>query len=108
MFVQYLSGGIGHLEQFPPANNDNEVTYEYDDEEDEMATDESEARRFGENGGGENEEGGPEGEDEEDGGDGEDGGNEEDRNDEDGEDEAGDNEWSDPGESSDEDMGNTY
>ena len=54
MFVWYLGGGIGHLEQFPPANNDNEVTYEYDDEEeDEMATDESEARRFGKNGGGE-------------------------------------------------------
>jgi len=24
MFMRYLGGGIGHLEQFPPANNDSE------------------------------------------------------------------------------------
>ena len=26
MFVRYLGGGIGHLEQFPPADNTNEDT----------------------------------------------------------------------------------
>ena len=29
MFVRYLGGGIGHLEQFPPAsNNDKDTTHE--------------------------------------------------------------------------------
>jgi hypothetical protein len=35
MFVRYLGGGIGHLEQFPPANNDDGVTYEYEDNDNE-------------------------------------------------------------------------
>jgi len=38
MFVRYLGGGIGHLEQFPPANNDDGVTYEYEEEEDNGGT----------------------------------------------------------------------
>ena len=33
MFMQCLGGGIGHLEQFPPANNESEVVYEYGDED---------------------------------------------------------------------------
>ena len=83
MFVRYLGGGIGHLEQFPPANDDSEVMYEYDDD-DEVVMDED--MDFNENSGDENEEGGSEGDDEA----------------------TEDNEWSGPGESSDEDMGNTY
>lgn len=32
MFVRYLSGGIGHLKQFPPANNnDEDTTHKNDD-----------------------------------------------------------------------------
>jgi len=33
MFVRYLGGGIGHLEQFPPANNDDEDVATYEDVE---------------------------------------------------------------------------
>jgi hypothetical protein len=85
MFVRYLGGGIGHLEQFPPANNDNGATYEYEgDSEDEVIGDGS--------GTGSDEKDGDE-EDEEDGEDSE---------------VAEDDEHSDPGESSDEDMGNVY
>ena len=32
--MRYLGGGIGHLEQFPPASNNDETTYEYKDGED--------------------------------------------------------------------------
>ena len=35
MFVRYLGGGIGHLEQFPPANNDDEDPGHIDEDEDE-------------------------------------------------------------------------
>lgn len=31
MFVRYLSGGIGHLEQFPPAKNDDNDTGAHND-----------------------------------------------------------------------------
>jgi hypothetical protein len=90
MFMRYIGGGIGHLEQFPPANNDSGVTYEYKDEG-EMDVEGSETGDTGGKRGDENEE------DEDDGIDnGSDG-------------DAGENgECSDPGESSDEDMGNTY
>ena len=83
MFVRYLGGGIGHLEQFPPADGDDRVMYEYEDDE-------------GSDGVGDAVEvGGDQGdEDDEDGED---------------EDEEGDGDgYSDLGESSDEDMGNTY
>jgi hypothetical protein len=84
MFVRYLGGGIGHLEQFPPADNDSEVVYEYED--DEITIDGNEAREL--NGIESSEDGGDDsGEDSE---------------------SAGDDEHSDPGESSDEDMGDTY
>ncbi|KAF9783667.1 hypothetical protein BJ322DRAFT_1109524 [Thelephora terrestris] len=86
MFVRYLGGGIGHLEQFPPANNDNEITYEYGDEDDGIAMDDGGTRETDENESDENEQSESEGDDKEDEQDG----------------------WSDPGESSDEDMGNTY
>lgn len=83
MFARYPGGGIGHLEQFPPANDDSEVMYEYDDDDEVVMNEDME---FNENSGDENEEGGSEGDDEA----------------------TEDNEWSGPGESSDEDMGNTY
>ena len=82
MFVQYLSGGIGHLEQFPPAENNCGVTYEYE-EDDEEVTDNTEI------------------------GD-ESGGDEDEEPDSDEHGEAVNSGYSDPGESSDEDMGNTY
>ena len=81
MFIQYLGGGIGHLKQFPPANNDNEVIYEYEDNEDE-ATDK-------------------------DGETGNTGGDKGDKDDKEG-DEGDEDIEVDPGESSDEDMGNLY
>ena len=31
MFIRYLGGGIGHLEQFPPANNDDEDMTPHED-----------------------------------------------------------------------------
>lgn len=34
MFMRYMGGGIGHLEQFPPANNDDEDTAGHEDGED--------------------------------------------------------------------------
>jgi len=83
MFVRYLGGGIGHLEQFPPADNDCGVTYEYEEDDGEVTDD---AETGDKNGG------------DEDG--------ELEDSDEDGE--AADSGYSDPGESSDEDMGNTY
>ena len=89
--MRYLGGGIGHLEQFPPANNDNEVMYEYEDTEDEVAGDDGGIGDIGE--------------------DGEDGDEE---SDEDTEDDAGKDydaesgEYLDPGDSSDEDTGNSY
>ena len=89
MFMRYLGGGIGHLEQFPPANNDNEVTYEYEEDSEDEDT---ETGAIGGGGGGEN---GEEDDDED-----------EDESNEDEDGEGG--EYSDPGESSDEDMGNVY
>ena len=76
--MRYLGGGIGHLEQFPPANNDDEFTYEYEDNDDDGIRDTNK-----------------------------DGGSENDEDDEDSEvGESG--EYPDPGESSDEDVGNVY
>lgn len=94
--MRYLGGGIGHLEQFPPANNDSEVTYEYKDDEDEIGTNDDETGDTNKNRGRENEEGDPD----------EDGNTVDDSDEDDGAAES--NECSDPGESSDEDMGNTY
>ena len=34
MFMRYLGGGIGHLEQFPPANNDEDMAVPEDNDED--------------------------------------------------------------------------
>jgi hypothetical protein len=84
MFVWYLGGGIGHLEQFPPADNDSEVTYEYED--DDITTDSNEAKEPNITK------------------------SSEDMGDDSGEDseQTNDNEHSDPGESSEEDMGDTY
>ena len=48
--MRYLGGSIGHLEQFPPANNDNEVIYEYEDTEDEAAEDDGGIGDIGEDG----------------------------------------------------------
>ena len=40
MFVRYLGGGIGHLEQFPPAScNDNEHTATHDNDDTEAKVD---------------------------------------------------------------------
>ena len=94
MFVQYLGGGIGHLEQFPPANNDNGVVYEYEEDEEEMDGDDGETR-------------GNEKDDNDNDNDGNDDDDNDDEEDDDGEVIEGD-ECSDPGESSDEDMGNVY
>ena len=91
MFMRYLGGGIGHLEQFPPANNDNEVVYEYEeDNETEVVEDGNEIGDAGNCQG--SDQGDQDSEDEEDDGDGE----------------ATECESSDPGESSDEDTGNSY
>ena len=81
MFVRYLGGGIGHLEQFPPANNDDGVTYEYKYEEDNEGDNET--------------------------GDIDKGEDDQDDKDEDGTASESD-ECLDPGESSDEDTGNVY
>ena len=90
MFVRYLGGGIGHLEQFPPANNDTGVVYEYEDD------DEGDDAGIGgaENGGSDQ------------GGDIHDG--EEGSEDAEDVEAAEGDEYSDHGESSDEDMGNMY
>lgn len=32
MYIRYLGGGVGHLEQFPPASNDDGIVYEYEAE----------------------------------------------------------------------------
>ena len=88
MFVRYLGGGIGHLEQFPPAdgdagtNNNNNV---------EIETDDFILGDHGDEGGRDREVG--ENEDEE---------NEEEEEESEGE------EGDDPGESSDEETGNVY
>lgn len=79
MFTQYFGGGVGHLEQFPQADNDNGVTYKY---EEEMAMDDTGAREAGKSGSGE----------------GEDSSDEASKTDE----------CSEPGESSDKEMGNRY
>jgi hypothetical protein len=39
MFVRYLGGGIGHLDQFPPAHNDDEDTTAHDKNVTETETD---------------------------------------------------------------------
>ena len=85
MFMRYLGGGIGHLEQFPPANNDAGVTYEYEEDDEDNDT----RARNVDNNGGDEVNGDEDGDDTED------------------EDSEG-SEDSDPGESSDEDMGNVY
>lgn len=93
MFSRYLGGGIGHLEQFPPAHNDDEIIYEYEDNEDEVAGDDIETGDIGENGSDVDSEGDSEDSEEED-------------VNEDGE--VVEHDDMDPGESSDEDMGNSY
>ena len=92
--MRYLGGGIGHLEQFPTASNDNEAMHEYEDNQDEAAGDSSGAEDVGEDRGDVDDNEG----DEYDG---------DDDVDEDGElvEHGG---YLDPGESSDEDMGNSY
>ena len=87
--MRYLGGGVGHLEQFPPANNDNGAAYEYQAE----AEDGLDAERIERSGDNQDNGQGKEGEDEE--------GVDEDE-------EGVDNEDTDPGESSDEDAGNVY
>jgi len=87
MFTRYLGGGIGHLEQFRPASNDDAVTYEYEDNGNDGGTRNTDI------------DGGNRDDDEDDG--------EDEGEDEDDEAAEGD-EHSDPGESSDEDAGNTY
>jgi len=92
MFMRYLGGGIGHLGQFPPANNDNGVTCEYEEDNDD------EIGRTGDtdkDGCGHNDE-----EDEDD--------NRGDNDDDDDSEAAEGDEDPDPGESSDEEMGNVY
>ena len=90
MYVRYLGGGVGHLEQFPPANNDDGVVYEYEVEnEDILGT-----RDIKNDGSDEDEEGEDEDKDGE-------GGEDEDE-DEDGE------EGEDDSEDEDEDTGNVY
>ena len=97
--MRYLGGGIGHLEQFPPASNDNEAMHEHEDNQDEAAGRGSGAEDIGEDRGDVDDDEGDEN--------GEDGENDEDDVDEDGE-MARHGGYSDPGESSDEDMGNSY
>lgn len=90
--MRYLGGGVGHLEQFPPANNDARIAYdgEAEDEDDPGAGDAEGDGRNQDNE--EGEEGrGEEGEGKED--EGVEGENGEDL---------------DPGESADEDAGNVY
>jgi len=78
VFVRYLGGGIGHLEQFPPANNNDGATYEYEeDDEDNSGIGDA----YGDGGG-------------------------EDEDDEDENSDVG--EYPDPGKSSDEEVGNVY
>lgn len=72
--MRYLGGGIGHLEQFPTAHNDEDTTYDDNDEDFEM----DELLTPG------NEGGGSEGENEDDE---DDGGNENNEGDTDNEDE---------------------
>jgi hypothetical protein len=92
MFVRYLGGGIGHLEQFPPANNDYEDPVANNNGDVEVEVDD-----FGGDGGRENynNEGG-EDEGEEDQDEEGEGGDEDEEEDED------------PGELSDNETGNVY
>ena len=92
MYIWYLGGGVGHLEQFPSASNDDGVAYEYEAEAEDGLDTGGVERSAGNQ---ENEEGedGEEGEDEE--GEGKD-------------EEGRGNEDVDPGGSSDEDAGNAY
>ena len=101
MFVRYLGGGIGHLEQFPPANNDDGVMHEHEDNEDDGMV--GDADRDGGNQDDEEDDGDEEDDEDVDDEDG----NDEDEEGEDGEAGEGD-EYSDPGESSDEETGNVY
>ena len=79
--MRYLGGGVGHLEQFPPANNDNGALYEDEAEvEDDLGAGDIEHC--------ESDQDDEEGEDDEEEGEGD--------------------EDMDPGESSDEDAGNVY
>jgi len=92
MFVRYLGGGIGHLEQFPSADNNDEDTTMDDNGDVEVETVDFITDRSNDD-------------NREDGG-GEEG---EDKEGEDKEDEGGDEgEEDDPGESSDEEMGKVY
>ena len=94
MHMWYLGGGVGHLEQFPPANNNDGAAHKYEAEVKDSLDTGGVGRSAGNQDNGE----GDEGEDEE--GEGEDGEGE------DGEDKG--NEDIDPGGSSDEDAGNAY
>ena len=116
MFTRYLGGGIGHLEQFPPANNDHEVVYEYEDSGEDAGgrdgeTGEDEGDKDGEEDGEDGDEGDAE-DDEGDAEDDEDGAEGDEDGDKDGADEDGEeveyDESLECGESSDEDMGNSY
>ena len=94
MFVRYTGGGIGHLEQFPPADNSSEDAFANEGDV-EAEVDDFIA--------GENDRSSDhykEGEGKED--------NSEDNGDEDGESEENEEEEDDPGESSDEETGNVY
>ena len=101
MFVRYLGGGIGHLEQFPPAESDENNAATHNDGDPEVEVDDFNAPGDAESGDGD------EGEEDEDGK------NEEDEEDEEDE-EVRENEDAengddlDPGESSDEETGNVY
>jgi len=92
MFVRYLGGGIGHLEQFPPAETNDDDTAAHDDNDSEVEMDDFIIPADTEDG-----------EDDNNGGDDENGDDGEGEDDEDEEDDD-----LDPGESSDEETGNVY
>lgn len=100
--MRYLGGGVGHLEQFPPANNDDEYEVEVEDDLDTGGTERNASNQ--DNGEGEGEEG--EGEGGEGEGGGGEGGEDDEGRDEDEEGEG--DEDADPGESCDEEAGNVY
>ena len=87
MYMRYRGGGVGHLGQFRPANNDNGIVYEDETENEENLAVED----VGDDGGDQ---------------DNEEGKNDEDNGDKDEEREG--HEDLDPGESADEDAGNVY
>lgn len=99
MYIQYLGGGVGHLEQFPPANNDDGVVYEYEVETENTLGAEDIETDWGDHENEEDEEGDGDGDGDDD--DDEGGG------DKDGEGGESDEDLE-PGESSDEDTGNVY